>query len=469
MYQNRKSRIYIHVLFVFFLLLSPVWGQEVSKITGNTFYVDPAKGHRGNDGSMAAPWRTLQEVIERNLIETRAYASHPPKLDTPLKVKNTGALVKAGDILILRDGHHGKLHLRGAYNTRPIVIRAEEGHHPTLSSVFLSSVAHWHLEGLTVSPATASTYQTQPLIRVESHGWHGPSSDVVIKECILYSVRDSSPWSKDDWNGLACNGISVDGDRMIVENNRLKNVNFGISVEGNDSRVFHNHIENFAGDGLRGLGNDLIFEYNLVKNCYNVNDNHDDGFQSWSIRDDPPRERIVLRGNTIINSDGSHPLHGPLQGIGCFDGPYIDWIVENNLVVVDHYHGISLYGAYNCRIVNNTVVDIDAKRPGPPAIRINPHKDKTPSTNCLIRNNVAPNIALSAGVTEDHNYLVKPYDELFVDPGNFDFHLLPTAAAIDAGSKSLAPEIDLEGNARPQGKGVDMGAYERPTGTSSGE
>ncbi len=442
------------------LSLIPTWGLAASEPAGNTFYIDPVKGHRGNDGSAKAPWRTLQEVVERYLIETRAYASHPPQENTPLKVKNAGAPIKAGATLVLRSGHHGKLSLRGAYNTGAIVIRAEEGHRPTLSSVFLRSVAHWHLQGLTISPETGSTYQTQPLIRVESHGWHGPSSDVVIEDCNLYSVRDSDVWSKDDWNGLACNGISLSGDRMVVENNQLKNVNFGISVEGNHGRVSHNHIENFAGDGLRGLGNDLVFEYNRVKNCYNVNKNHDDGFQSWSIRDDPPRERIVLRGNTIINSDGSHPLHGPLQGIGCFDGPYIDWVVENNLVVVDHYHGISFYGAYNCRIVNNTVVDIDAKRPGPPAIRINPHKDKTPSANCLIRNNIASNIALSPGVTEDHNYLVKPYDELFVDPGNFDFHLLPTAPVIDAGSTELAPEVDLDEQVRPQGKGVDMGAYE---------
>ena len=51
------------------------------------------------------------------------------------------------------------------------------------------------------------------------------------------------------------------------------------------------------------------------------------------------------------------PHRGALQGIGCFDGMFVDWIIENNVIIVDHYHGITLGGARGCRIVNNTVID----------------------------------------------------------------------------------------------------------------
>ena len=64
--------------------------------------------------------------------------------------------------------------------------------------------------------------------------------------------------------------------------------------------------------------------------------------------------------------DPNQPFRGTLQGLGCFDGFYIDWVIENNLVVTDHWHGISLCGAVNCRIVNNTVVDANDVSPGPP-------------------------------------------------------------------------------------------------------
>jgi parallel beta-helix repeat protein len=39
--------------------------------------------------------------------------------------------------------------------------------------------------------------------------------------------------------------------------------------------------------------------------------------------------------------------------------------VENNVVMVDHWHGISFYGAKNCKFVNNTVVDINTTGAGP--------------------------------------------------------------------------------------------------------
>jgi hypothetical protein len=48
---------------------------------------------------------------------------------------------------------------------------------------------------------------------------------------------------------------------------------------------------------------------------------------------------------------------------------------------------------------------------------------------------------------------------LFVAPGS-DFHLLTTAPAIDAGSATGAPSADLDGNPRPVGAAVDVGAYE---------
>jgi parallel beta-helix repeat protein len=52
-------------------------------------------------------------------------------------------------------------------------------------------------------------------------------------------------------------------------------------------------------------------------------------------------------------------------------------------------------------------------------------------------------------------------DPLFVDPANEDYHLSPRSPCLDAGATDGAPDTDIEGNPRPLGKGVDMGAYEQ--------
>lgn len=53
-------------------------------------------------------------------------------------------------------------------------------------------------------------------------------------------------------------------------------------------------------------------------------------------------------------------------------------------------------------------------------------------------------------------------DPRFMNPIGGDFHLKPNSPALDKGSAVGAPSTDCDGNRRPQGRGVDMGAYEPP-------
>jgi hypothetical protein len=252
---------------------------------------------------------------------------------------------------------------------------------------------------------------------------------------------------------------------------RFLNVRHGIIVEteGENNLIEGNVVENFSGDGMRGLGNYNRFEYNTVMNCYDVDDNHDDGFQSYSRGPSGVGTGTVygieLRGNTIINYlDPDQPLRGTLQGIGCFDGMFEDWVVENNVIITDHWHGITLLGATNCRIINNTVVDRNSASPGPPWISIEKDKDGTLSTGNSIRNNLTTSMNNDGGIgVVEYNITVGNYDTYFVDYANLDLRLKEGCPAIDAGTGTDAPSIDIDGNIRPQGGGWDVGAYEFPS------
>ncbi len=437
------------------------------------FYVYPTNGDTSNDGSALSPWRTIQEVLDAGLIESQEWAQLPYEPGATLVPKNPGAPVQGGDTIYLRSGYHGELFIESFYNTSVITIAAESGHRPELTKVHVRSSARWTIRGLQISPEFAPTYEPDTLIRLESHNWRGPIHDIAVEHCNARSVEDSSGWSADDWNALSCNGIQVDGENMTVRDNVFKNVNFGISVSAANSLIEGNLVENFAGDGLRGLGDNTTFQYNTIKNCYAVNQNHDDGFQSWSLGEDGQVGTgevtgIVLRGNTIINyEDPNQPHRGTLQGIGCFDGTFVDWVVENNVVITDHWHGITLSGARDCRIVNNTVIDLNDQDPGPPWVRIGAHNNGTRSTGCIVRNNLttALNVDDDQDVTQDHNLIIEDAESLFVDVLANDLHLRRGCAAVDTGSSELAPAADIENIPRPQGDAVDIGAYEYHDGS----
>ncbi len=64
-------------------------------------------------------------------------------------------------------------------------------------------------------------------------------------------------------------------------------------------------------------------------------------------------------------------------------------------------------------------------------------------------------------VTTSGNLTANPLFVNYIATGGGNYHLQSTSTAIDAGLSSGAPTFDLDGIVRPQGAGVDIGAYER--------
>jgi len=447
--------------------------QAAGPVAAEKFYVDPRNGSPQGDGSKENPWRTLEGVVERGLIETGEAASHPHQEGGELTVKNEDAPVSSGDTISLRSGYHGALELQGAYNIAPITVTAAPGETPQLSHVRLRAASKWVLRGLHVSPTFSDSGGDRPraLVSIENHSWHGPSREVTVEDCHVFSGRDVANWTAEQWVERALTGIRFDAADVTVRDCRATAVRNGINASGENADVVKNVVDGFSGDGMLCQGDNSVFERNLVKNAYDVDRNHDDGFQSWSSGDDGPGsgvvKNVVLRGNLVINHENpGHPLRTNLQGIGCFDGIYEGWTVVNNVIITDHWHGITLLGARDCRIVNNTVVDLAPGEPRP-WVKVGPHKDGRPSQNVVVRNNLASSFQLDSdgAVTADHNMEVDEPGRYFVDPSGFDLHLKAGSPAVDAGSNAGAQERDRDGVSRPQGESVDVGAYERRCGS----
>jgi len=442
-------------------------------ITNNSyakeFFVNPDSNLSNAIGTKELPWKSLKKLVTQSFIETQRWNKLPYNNDSShLVVKNHGAQIKGGDTIYLMSGNYGNLNIESYYNSLPIVIKAYPGHTPVFDSISIRSSSNWTFDGVTILRPERS--KKRVLFNASGHIYSGPAFDIVIQNSIIKSGASTKEWSAKDWNSAA-KGIQTDADNFIAKNNLIENIGFGVDVYGDHSLVESNTINRFSYDAIRGLGNYSTYQYNLIKNCVQTGNNaHDDGFQSWS-RGGKPVVGMIINSNTILEFDdpdlpfsSMQPKTGGrgLQGIGLFDGFYEDLVIQNNVIVVNQWHGITVNGFKDCKIVNNTVFDPNFKRPGPPWIMIDNHKSGKLSHGCLVRNNLGTGIKIKAraGVKVDHNFISKALNPMFKDVFKNDLRLKSGALAIDAGTCVGVPKWDRAGNIRGVDSSCDIGAYE---------
>ena len=185
--------------------------------------------------------------------------------------------------------------------------------------------------------------------------------------------------------------------------------------------------------------------------------------------------------NNVVNNIGSYPdrcdyIHG-IYPDGSGD------IMDNNITFNNAGNGIySNHGIGNMTISGNTTF-----ANGEYGIGINGTNgaDNFIVTDNIIVGNGIAGMKTWATVTGTHNQFLNNLfysnpvnyinngngtlqNTLTADPqfvnyqsnGTGDYHLKAISPAIDAGTAIGAPETDFDGNARPQGNGYDIGAYE---------
>ncbi|MEP4534427.1 MAG: choice-of-anchor Q domain-containing protein [Cyclobacteriaceae bacterium] len=425
---------------------------DVTAFSGVAYYCDPVNGNNANDGSQENPWGSFSSVL------------------SAAKSINDGA------VIYLLDGDHGAVRLTSKTFSNPTTVKAFPEHVPLFTELVITNSTNWVFDGITIDGTNSTKTTSQFLVTGDAN-----TKNITFKNCLIQSAEESSAWTKDDWYANAIGGMDMRGTDIVVENCLIKNTYHAMSLRGDRSRATNNVIDNFAGDGIRGLGNASVFEYNTIRDCYveDYETNHDDAFQTFITTDDPKSEGMIIRFNKILLFDDpitqfviDNDLIGySMQGIIITDGYPDGWVVENNLLVTNHWHGISLYGARNCRVQNNTVVkhpyftDTETL----PWILIDDNT-KTGQTNFsnTIRNNLSVNLKgekIDDTSIEEGNVDISPasssrYEEFFIDHAEGNYQLKEGSPAIDAGVNSDLTEYDLAGNLRVVNGTVDAGAYE---------
>ena len=316
-------------------------------------------------------------------------------------------------------------------------------------------------------------------------------------------------------NGTTPDGINVEGAAYVVLDGFVANgrTRAGIRVAvsqfvtvrncrtGNNGRwgIFSGFADDLTIEDNETYGSVLEHGIYVSNTCTrpivrrnHVHDNHGNGIHmngdlsqgGAGIITNALVERNVIHGNGVGGGSGIN-MDGAQNGV-----------IRNNLLYDNHASGISLYqidaaaGASGNLVVNNTIVQA---ADGRWAVNISGG-----STGNTIRNNILYNLqsfrgAISiddssrSGFASDYNAVISRFStdqgdtvislgewqalgydahsfvatpaQLFAVPGT-DFHLAPASPALDAGTTTGAPGDDLDGNPRPVGAGIDVGAYE---------
>lgn len=313
---------------------------------------DPAR--TDGQGTRAKPWPSLDAALADARWKT----------------------VRPGDTVVIRGGVHAAVRVSGHFDP-PIVVEGDERDPPRLVGLDVEDASGWIFRGLVFGPAPGEASGRRSLVVA---GDRRPTHDVAFEDCFVRGGVDPATCSAEDWlalpNGMLAGRVS---ERIAFRRNYVGEIRNGITLTGPDSVAEGNVVANFSADGIRLTRPGCRAEYNVIKNAYcgreHGDGNHDDGIQCFAFpkRKGPPGEPpagtaagaardtttlrdCVVRKNLILNwEDDDQPLQATMQGIGFFDGPMYDFVVEDNVVCVSHWHGVSLYDAIGCRITGNTV------------------------------------------------------------------------------------------------------------------
>lgn len=295
-------------------------------------------------------------------------------------------VIKGGDRVILEAGRHGDVRIAGQSFSPPVEIRSLPSERGVLDSLYIDESA-----GLLVSNVFVLAQDTRASKRALVHVQR--SRDVVLERLEIRSARSASGWSRREWLARAHRGVSLHGSDLTLRNSVIAVVDHAIESKADGALVEGNIIQQFRGDGIRALGDNSRYLNNRIEGCVDVDNNHDDGFQSWSLdASGTPGKGVVrnveISGNFVRGGKDDHPFGCNLQGMGFFDGMFENWVIRDNVIEVNHWHGITVMGGRNVLVENNIVVDESPEGPGPPWITVTAHKDGRLASGSAIIGNV---------------------------------------------------------------------------------
>lgn len=372
--------------------------------------------------------------------------------------------VQGGDEVVLAAGNHGAVRIQGAKFDSPVIVRPADGVQARATGILIAQSRNLIFDGLQVWP---DRRERGHIIKTETN-----TAKIVFRNIDLRGRGDATSyrsWSRKDWLDSRRTGLLLRGKDSAVLTSRLTGLGSGIGVLGDNAVIEGNRIQGFSHDGIDVAAHNVSVRDNVITDCIKLDDSHDDGIQAWSLGPKGRAGRSTLKNLTIENntilewsSPPVHPLVCALQGIGLFDGMFDNLSIRNNVVMVSAFHGISVYGALNSIVSNNTVMHRTAVGERHPWVGLFNHKDGRPPRDVIVANNAAPRVSASKKakrVTLSQNLQMRYPARYLEAPYAQNFKPKAQSELLGRGDTRYAPRLDILG--QPRGSDPAIGAIER--------
>ena len=460
--------------------------------SGAAYYVDSA-GDDEATGTFAEPWRTVTKgvaelsagdtlyigegVYDEQVIVTQSGTESAPILIASApdggkaEINGHGVSLDEGGLVSLVGASHIRLcslTIRQSANHGVSVQDNDEGDVPTDVSVVGLSVYDSDNAGIYVEDADTVVIEDNVTRESVTSGigvWY--SGHVAVRHNEVVNARNDDERGHEEWISIAgvCD-FEVAHNELYMDDPDFGG-HTGIDAKESSCRgsIHDNYIHDFPGYGGQiyldaweaGLdGTDTLREIDIYANRMDtaggITVGSEQGgtveqvrifnnviYQPWSsgiqisdINRDGPKRDIHVFNNTIWGSRN----HGT-SGIYLLSANIRDVVVQNNIVVMDPERVVGRITAGSEAVLGELTVD---------------HNLVSGPTECS--HDYPDCVEVS---TWEGNQIEDP---LLVDAEGRDLHLREGSPAIDQGVEIDGLTSDYEGTTRPQGQGIDMGAFE---------
>ena len=326
-------------------------------------------------------------------------------------------------VISLEGGDWGSLKIRGK---SPSIIRSVDPKNPArISSLDLRDV-----DGLTFENIVFE-YDWSHGDPVHLRPFKIVDSKNVELTGVLLLGDNADEGKKADKGYPSGTGLLIDRSHGVtLRNSEISNFHRGV-VTTNSSliKVLRNDIHSLRSDGLDfAQVQDVVIEGNIIHDFIRSPDSkdHADMIQFWTRGTDRPSTGVIIRDNVLNSGQGSYTQSIFMRneavdkegaGSKMF---YRDVIVEENVIINAHLHGITIGETDNAIIRGNTLVhnslsagDDPTRSLWMPQIRVSEN-----SRNVTVERNIAASFPdLQPGWRMTDNFAVQPYRRM--DAGHY--------------------------------------------------